>query len=51
MVKFINKNGGMMFVDDSRVEEYIKAGHKPADTPAPAPTAETKKPSRRKGEK
>lgn len=29
-VEFLNKNGGKMLVDESRVEEYKAAGHKPA---------------------
>lgn len=31
MVKFINRNtGGVMYVDESRVDEYKAAGHMPA---------------------
>lgn len=34
MVKFINKlTGGSMWVAADRVEEYVSAGHKLADTP------------------
>lgn len=40
MIKFINKTTGTeMWVDESRVEEYKAAGHKPAAEP----TKETKK--------
>lgn len=28
MIEFVNKNGGRMLVDDSRKEEYLRAGHK-----------------------
>lgn len=35
MVKFINRiTGGVMWVHESRVEEYKAAGHKPAAAPA-----------------
>lgn len=31
MVEFINKfTGGVMYVDESRADEYTAAGHKPA---------------------
>ena len=44
MVRFVNKlTGGDMWVHESRVEEYIAAGHKPAAPPKP------KKPLRRGG--
>ncbi len=34
MVKFINKlTGGSMWVAEDRVEKYVSAGHKLADTP------------------
>lgn len=37
MVAFINKmSGGIMYVHESRVEEYIAAGHKLAAPPKPA---------------
>lgn len=29
MVKLINRNGSVMYVHESRVDEYIKAGFKP----------------------
>ena len=36
MVKFINKlTGGSMWVAEDRVEKYLSAGHKLADTPKP----------------
>jgi len=44
MVKFINRlTGGDMWVHESRAEEYVAAGHKPAAPPKP------KKPLRRDG--
>ena len=43
MIKFINaQTGGVMYVADHRVDEYIKAGHKIA--PPPPPPAKTAKP-------
>lgn len=37
MVAFINKmSGGLMYVHESRVEEYLAAGHKLAAAPRPA---------------
>lgn len=43
MVKFINRNtGGVMYVDESRVDEYKAAGHMPA--------AELQKPPKKKRE-
>ena len=48
MVKFINRlTGSEMWVDESRVEEYEKAGHKKAIVPSSKP----KKPTRKKGAK
>lgn len=36
MIKFINKiSGGDMWVHESRVEEYLAAGHKLAAPPKP----------------
>ena len=36
MVKFINYyTGTTMYVAEDRVEEYVSAGHKLADTPKP----------------
>ena len=44
MVKFINcHTGSVMWVHESRVEEYIAAGHKLAAVPQPE-----KKPTRKK---
>lgn len=38
MIKFINKiTGTEMWVDESRVEEYKAAGHKPAAEPTEKP--------------
>ena len=44
MVKMINKHFGTeMLVAESRVEEYVSAGHKLADTPKPEkPKGKTK---------
>lgn len=39
MVKFINSNGNVMWVDESRVQEYLDAGHKLASE---APVVEEK---------
>ena len=37
MVKMINKlNGATMWVTEQRVDEYLSAGHKLADTPTKA---------------
>lgn len=42
MVKFINRiTGGVMWVHETRVEEYKAAGHKPAADP---PKRQPKKP-------
>lgn len=36
-VEFVNRLGGSMLVDESRVDEYLKAGYKLASKPsAPA---------------
>ncbi len=36
-VRFINRlSGGVMYVDESRVEEYKAAGHRPAADVQPA---------------
>lgn len=46
MIKFINKmTGTEMWVADSRVEEYMAAGHKLAAVPSGKPTES--KPKRR----
>ena len=43
MIKLINKvTGTEMFVAESRVEEYLAAGHKLAAEPAPVPKEEPK---------
>ncbi len=43
MVKFINKvTGGEMWVHETRVDEYLKAGHKMAPPPPP-PEKKTRK--------
>ena len=39
MIKLINKlSGGDMYVHESRLEEYLKAGHQLAQPPAPKRT-------------
>ena len=44
MVKMINKHfGNEMLVAESRVEEYVSAGHKLADTPKPKAKPKSKK--------
>lgn len=44
MIALINKiTGGEMWVHESRFEEYIKAGHKPAPLPESKPEKPTKK--------
>ena len=45
MVKLINRTtGGEMWVHESRLQEYLAAGHKPAvDTAAPPPASEEDK--------
>lgn len=53
-VKFINKFGGTMFVDETRVEEYKGAGFKLAPTllPKEEPTEEVKaKPAEKKAKR
>ncbi len=48
MVRFVNKlTGGDMWVHESRVEEYIAAGHKPA---APQKPKKTQKKQEKKEE-
>ena len=43
MRQFINKlTGGEMWVADSRVEEYLAAGHRLAASPAPEKPTKTK---------
>lgn len=53
MVKMVNKlTGGDMYVHESRVDEYIAAGHKLAAPPVPAhpliPEEQKKKPKKPK---
>ena len=44
MVKMINKHfGNEMLVAESRVEEYVSAGHKLADAPKPKEKPKSKK--------
>ena len=44
MIKFINAHtGGVMWVHESRMEEYIAAGHKLAAPPPPPPKKRTTK--------
>ena len=46
MIEFINAHtGGVMYVHETRIEEYLKAGHKMAPPPLP-PVKE--KPKRKK---
>lgn len=53
-VKFINKHGGVMLVDESRIAEYEALGHIRASAPAPAeesikaPAIAVKKTTKRK---
>ena len=47
MIKFINANGGEMWVHESRVSEYEAMGHKIAPRPIP----EKKKPPVKKSPK
>lgn len=35
MVQLINRSGGIMYVHESRVEEYLEAGHHLAAPPKP----------------
>ena len=46
MVELVNRlTGGRMWVDESRLDEYLAAGHRLAASPAPAPAPpELKKP-------
>lgn len=37
MVKLIHRDGGEMWVHESRVQEYLAAGHKLAPPPPPPP--------------
>lgn len=48
MIKFINKySGGDMYVHESRVEEYLAAGHRLASPPTPDhPLIRDEKPER-----
>lgn len=40
MIPFINaQTGSMMYVAPERVDEYIKAGHKPYAPPSPPPAS------------
>lgn len=50
-VKFINKMGTCMFVDESRVEEYKAMGFEPvADAPKPKKKTTTRKKTQEKKE-
>ena len=52
MVKFVNRNtGGIMYVHESRVDEYKAAGHMPAAEVHPEPAAEPEKPARKSRKK
>jgi hypothetical protein len=45
MVKLINAlTGGEMWVHETRLDEYLAAGHKPAAEPAGASESDTAKP-------
>lgn len=52
MIKLINAfTGTVMWVHESRVDEYLRAGHKPAPLPTPAkrkPAARSEKPKTEK---
>lgn len=48
MVKFINYyTGTTMYVAEGRVEEYVSAGHKLADTPKPKEKPKSKAKSKK----
>ena len=51
MIKLINaRSGGEMWVHESRLDEYLAAGHKPAappDMPAPPPEREPDRPAKK----
>lgn len=52
MVKFRNKlNGGDMYVDETRVEEYVRAGHVPACAAPEQPQAEQLKKAKKRTKK
>ena len=46
MVKLIHRSGGEMWVHESRLDEYLAAGHKLAAAPAPKKTKREKKPEK-----
>lgn len=49
MVKMINGLfGSEMYVSEDRVEEYVSAGHKLADTPKPKEKPKSKKSAKKK---
>jgi len=49
MVKMINKHfGNEMLVAEDRVNEYVSAGHKLADTPGPKEKPKSKKTTKKK---
>ena len=50
MIRLINKTtGSTMWVHESRLDEYLEAGHQLASPPAPpAPTEPVKRPPARK---
>lgn len=49
-VELINKAGGKMLVDESRVAEYLEAGHKPASKAVTEDAPVIKKTSKKKKE-
>lgn len=52
MKEFVNRyTGSRMFVDDSRVDEYVEAGHKPVSTVTVEEKTEEKQPVRRSRKK
>lgn len=50
-VEFINELGGIMSVDESRVDEYKEAGYKLASDSLKTPAEKTKPVPRRKSNK
>lgn len=52
MIKLQNaRNGGEMWVHESRLDEYLAAGHKLAAPPLPAPPKQKKVPDSDTGKK
>lgn len=47
MIRLINRSGGEMWVHESRLDEYLAAGHKLAAPPAPKKSKQEKKPEKR----